>query len=73
MLSTIDTSYKAIAQVNNIIQNFLLDGKISKTAQSTLIQGIENGGLKLGHFETKTKTLKLVWIKRLIHPAEASY
>ncbi len=70
---TIDTPDKAIAQVNYRIQNFLWDGKTSKIAQTTLIQSIEHGGLKLCHLETKTKALKLVWIKRLIHLAEASW
>ncbi len=45
--STIDTPDKAIAQVNNIIHNFLWYGKTSKIAQSTFIQSIEHGGLKL--------------------------
>ncbi len=67
--STIDTPDKAIAQVKNIIQHFLWDRKTSKIAQSTLIQTIEHGD----HFETKTKALKLLWIKRLIHLAEASW
>ncbi len=45
--STIDTPDKAIAQVNNIIQNMLWDWKTSKIAQSTLIQTTVHGGLKL--------------------------
>ncbi len=71
--NTINTLDKVIAQVNNIIQFFLWDGKTPKIAQSTLIQTIEHGGLKLCHLETKTEALKMVWKKRLIHPAEANY
>ncbi len=41
------------------------DGSISKITQQTLIQSIQNGGLKLCHFETKVEALKLCWVKRL--------
>ncbi len=41
------------------------DGSTSKISQQTLIQSIQNGDLKLCHFETKVKALKLCWVKRL--------
>ncbi len=41
------------------------DGSTSKISQQTLIQSIQNGGLKLCHFETQVKALKLCWVKRL--------
>ncbi len=41
------------------------DGSTSKISQQTLIQSIQNGGLKLFHFKTKVKALKLCWVKRL--------
>ncbi len=41
------------------------DGSTSKISQQTLIQGIEDGGLKLCHFLSKGKSLKLAWVKRL--------
>ncbi len=37
-----------------------------KNKINTLFQTIENGCLKLCHFETKVKSLKLSWIKRLV-------
>ncbi len=49
----------AITEINTIIQHFLCDGKTSTIAQSTLMQSTEYGGLKIGHFETKFKALKL--------------
>ncbi len=35
----------------------------SQILQQTLIQQIEKDGLKLCHFETKIKSLKLSWVK----------
>ncbi len=56
--SVVDTPQQAIHEINNIIQNFIWNGSTSKLAQQTIIQPIENGGLKLCHFETKVKSLK---------------
>ena len=64
--SVTSTPKKAISEINNIIQNFLWKGKQAKIAQKTLIQNIDNGGLKLCHFETKVSSLMLCWVKRLI-------
>ncbi len=61
--SVINTPVKAIKEINNIIQNFMWDCSTSKIAQKTLIQSISKGGLKLCHFETKVKALKLSWVK----------
>ncbi len=36
-----------------------------QNCSKTLIQSIQNDGLKLCHFETKVKVLKLSWVKRL--------
>ncbi len=63
--SVISTPNKAISEINNTVQNFMWDGSISKISQQTLMQSIQNGGLKLCHFETKIKALKLCWVKRL--------
>ncbi len=71
--SIIDIPKNAITEINNIIQHFIWDGKTSKIAQSTLIQSIEHGGLKLCHFDTKSKTLKLSLVKRLINPTHANW
>ncbi len=63
--SVVNTPNKSIEEINNAIQNFIWDGYTSKIAQKTLIQQIDKGCLKLCHFETKAKTLKLSWAKRL--------
>jgi len=64
--SVTNTPKKAITEINNLIQNFIWNGSTSKIAQNTLIQQIDKGGLKLCHFETKIKALKITWVKRLI-------
>jgi exonuclease III len=71
--SVVDTPKKAITEINNILQNFIWDGKTSKIAQQTLIQEIAKGGLKLCHFETKIKALKLSWVKRLYIGKDANW
>ncbi len=57
--SVINTPTKAINEINNIIQNLMWDGSTLKLSQQTIIQNIPKGGLKLCHFETKVKALKL--------------
>ncbi len=68
--SIIDIPKNAITEINNIIQHFIWDGKTFNIAQSTVNQSIEHGGLKHCHFETKSKALKLSWVKRLINPTQ---
>ncbi len=56
--SLIEFSEPVIKEVNNIIQNFIVGGKTSKISQTTLIQSIEKGGLKLCQFSTKVESMK---------------
>ena len=63
--SVTTTPTKAITEINNIIQNFLWKNKNEKISQKSLIQNIDNGGLKLCHFQTKVNSLILSWTKRL--------
>ncbi len=62
----VSTPYRVINEINDTIQNFMWDGSTTKIALTTLIQNIENGGLKLCHFETKVKAIQLSWVKRII-------
>ncbi len=54
-----------------MIQNFIWDGSTSIIAQNKLIHQIDKGGLKLCHFETKVKALKLSSVKRLTSENES--
>jgi hypothetical protein len=71
--SVVDTPDRVIQEVNNIIQNFMWDGSTSKISQRTLIQSINNGGLKLCHFETKVNALKLSWIRRFYGDVDSTW
>ena len=73
MSSAVNPPNKAIKEINNLIQNFIWDGSTSKISQRTLIQQIDKGGLKLCHFETKVKALKLTWIKRLVSEKDSTW
>ncbi len=59
--SLIETPPDILKETHDIIQNFIWEGKTAKIAQNTLIKNIEQGQLKLCHFPTKVKALKLSW------------
>jgi len=63
--SVIHTPDIVVKEVKELIVNFMWDGKGKKIAYDVLIQNIQDGGLKLVDFESKVKTLKVSWIKRL--------
>ncbi len=71
--SIVNTPKQAISEINNLIQWFVWDGSTSKIAQKTLIQQIHNGGLKLCHYETKVKALKLSWTKRFTSEKDSTW
>lgn len=65
LASIIKVPDTVFTEVKQLIVDFLWEGKTAKIAYSTLIQGIEQGGLKLVDLETKVKSLRLAWVKRL--------
>ncbi len=71
--SVVDTSKRAIQEINNATQNFISDGNTSKIVQQTLIQSIQNGGLTLCYIETNVKALKLFWVKLLTCEAPSNW
>ncbi len=72
VFSVIDTPDIVIKEVDNIITEFLWKGKIHKIAKNVIIQWIGDGGLKVPDFQSKVKSLKLSWVKRLISKTKAS-
>ncbi len=68
----IDTPDIDIKEVDNIITEFLWKGKLHKIAKNVIIQGIGDGGLKFPGFQSKVKSVKLLWVKRLISKSRAS-
>ena len=57
---------QVIQEVTKIVVDFIWDSKPPKIAYDVIIQSIENGGLKLVDFESKVKSLKLGFVKRLL-------
>jgi len=64
--STIETPEIILKEIEKIFFDFLWNSKVSKIAKSTIIQNIEDGGLKMIEIFSKVKALKLGWIKRAI-------
>lgn len=48
-----------------IVTHFLWGGRSAKIAYSTLIQGIEEGGIRLADLELRPQTARLLWVQRL--------
>ncbi len=67
--SIIETRPEAFKEINDIIQNFIWEGKTAKIDQNTFIKNIDEGGLQLCHYPTKVKTLRAnvgqIRVKRL--------
>jgi len=63
----LDTPQQAMIEINKLFSEFLWDSTYSKISKTTIIRDIKDGGLKMINFETKIKTLKLAWIKRVIN------
>ncbi len=69
----IETPPEAFKEISDIIQNFIWKGKTAKIAQNTLVKNIDQGGLKLCHYPTIVKALKLSWIKRLCNNTDVNW
>jgi hypothetical protein len=71
--TTIETPEIILREVNQIFFDFLWNSKINKIAKSTIIQNIEDGGLKMIEIFSKVKALKLTWIKRAILSPQSTW
>ena len=71
--STILTPEQVYKEVKDIIIDFLWDGSTPKIAYSTLIQGVERGGLKLADLELKVKSFSISWVKRLTNQSKGKW
>ena len=59
-------SRQFLDQLNLLKRNFIWDGKSTKIKHSTLIGCYAEGGYKDVDIESKFKSLKIIWIKRLL-------
>ncbi len=63
--SVFSTPKRVTDEVDKIILDFLWNGGSAKIAKSTLVQSVENGGLKLCDFQCKKEALLIAWVKRM--------
>ena len=73
LASVIHVPCRVIQEVKQIVIDFIWNGKPPKIAYNVMIQNIENGGLKLVDFESKVKSLKVGFIKRLLQNKDGKW
>ena len=73
LASVIHVPCRVIQEVKQIVTDFIWNGKPPKIAYNVMIQNIENGGLKLVDFESKVKSLKVGFIKRLLQNKDGKW
>ena len=67
LFSTLPTpSVDFLKKFNNIIYNFMWDGKPDKISRQQLTRQIQDGGLKMINMTIFIKSLKLTWIRRIL-------
>ena len=55
-----------VKEVQDLIYEYLWNGKRDRVQRSNVIQGIGNGGLNMVHFETFTQAIKASWITKIL-------
>ena len=66
ILSPLPTNHNAIGEIQNILFNFLWDGKGDKIKRDLMISDYENGGLRMIDVKRFNKALKLSWINKYL-------
>ncbi len=69
----IETPPEALKEIKDIIQNFIWERKTTKISQKTLINNIDNEGLKLSYFPFKVDSIKLCFVKRLCGDTDVNW
>ena len=64
---------KMAASIQKEITNFVWDKKTPKVANDVMYQPIKNGGIKLIHFPTQSKSLSLLWVVRLFKDTKSNW
>ena len=60
-----DPPSEFVNKVNEIIKNFLWNGKKAKVKYKAIISKYEKGGLHFPDLETKLKTQRIIWVKKI--------
>ena len=67
MISSFQISDDFVNQCQNIINNFIWKNKPPKIKHSVSMHALEDGGIKIPHFETIVKASKAAWAKRMLN------
>ena len=62
-----------VQKVNDMMFKFLWNNGPDRVKRTTIIGDIEEGGLKMIHFESMVKAQKVIWVKRLCSNEHASW
>jgi hypothetical protein len=68
--SALDVPDDIIKEVDNMIFQFIWNGKKAKIRRSILKKNIAEGGLKIPDFETMVNTSRIKWVSRLFAESE---
>lgn len=60
------TPPRVLAEVKKLTCSFLWSGKNNKVAYSTIIQSINDGGLRVMDLESRCKTNRISWVRRIL-------
>ncbi len=62
-----------VKKINDMMFKFLWNNGPDRVKRTTIINNIEDGGLKMIHFESMVKAQKVMWIKRLCNNEHGSW
>ena len=70
--SNLFTSDVYIKEVDRLLFNFIWNNKPPKIKKETVIADIEQGELRMPHFESIVWTAKIMWVRRLVNTEKES-
>jgi len=65
-------SSESLKEIENIFFNFLWNGKRDRIKRDVLINDFSEGGLKMVHIESFSKSIKMPWLHKLLDPLNHS-
>ena len=66
LLSPLCSNYNVLNEINNLLYNFLWNGKGDKIKRKVMINDFHDGGLKMIDLISFNKSLKTTWIKKYL-------
>ena len=73
LASVVPLSEKYMADLDKMLFNFIWSNRKHLVSKHTLIQPIENGGLKMVSVSDTVTSVKIMWIKRYCDPVKAKW